>query len=153
MTAQPIHHGETGDKLERSLQYEANTGCWLSQNSGPHGYAQIKIGGRATLAHRASWENHRGPIPDGLWVLHRCDTPACCNPDHLFLGTPSDNSADMARKGRFSGGRLTPAEVRQIRGLSKEPGRPSTTRLARHYGVNPSTIQDIINGKTWRHLQ
>ena len=51
--------------------------------------------------HRLMWEQKNGPVPDGLFVLHRCDVRACCNPDHLFLGTPLDNMQDMHAKGRF----------------------------------------------------
>ncbi|MGH7024521.1 MAG: HNH endonuclease signature motif containing protein [Caulobacteraceae bacterium] len=51
-------------------------------------------------AHRLAWELANGPIPDGLLILHKCDNPVCCNPDHLFLGTAADNHADCAAKGR-----------------------------------------------------
>lgn len=85
--------------------------CWLwTANRLPKGYGVINVGGRAgsqQLAHRVSWELHFGPIPDGLWVLHRCDNPPCVRPDHLFLGTVQDNVDDMVTKGRanFRGGR------------------------------------------------
>ena len=149
-TQSPTGKAGVGARLERAIEYEPNTGCWLSRMAGPNGYAQMKIGGRSTLVHRASWEIHRGPIPSGSWVLHRCDTPPCCNPDHLFLSSPADNSADMARKGRFAGGKMTPAEVRHVRSLLAA-GR-SARATARDYGVNPSTILDILNGRTWSHI-
>lgn len=80
-------------------------GCWLWTGSkSSHGYGQLfsMVGGhRAVLhTHRISWELHNGPIPDGLWVLHRCDVRPCVRPDHLFLGTRQDNTDDMMAKGR-----------------------------------------------------
>jgi hypothetical protein len=77
-------------------------GCWEWQgaNNGK-GYGCFgKEGSRPYYAHRFSWELHAGPIPDGLFVLHRCDNRRCVNPEHLFLGTQGDNMRDMIAKGR-----------------------------------------------------
>jgi hypothetical protein len=77
--------------------------CWLflggRNNSG---YGQIWYRSEVHGAHRISWKLHRGPIPEGMWVLHRCDRPACCNPSHLWLGTALDNVRDMIAKGRHA---------------------------------------------------
>src|SRR5262245_11822437 len=78
-----------------------DTPCWLfigGENNCGYGY--IHYQGEPEGTHRISWQLHRGPIPDGMWVLHRCDVPSCCNADHLFLGSPQDNTADMMAKGR-----------------------------------------------------
>lgn len=77
--------------------------CWFWKGTHlSNGYAVISLGKRDVkmLAHRFSWALAYGPIPEGLHVLHHCDTPGCVRPDHLFIGTHADNMADMARKGR-----------------------------------------------------
>lgn len=149
------------------VEFEPNTGCWLCSLSGPGGYAGVRSRSVRDLAHRVSWAHHFGPIPNGMWVLHRCDTPACCNPDHLFLGTPAENSADMVAKRRNKirrgdanpASRLTERDVREIRRLYR-PGhfgtRPNpfgSTALARRFGVKSDTIMGVVLGKTWAHVQ
>jgi len=93
------------ERLMRYVSPEPNSGCWLwegAQNNRGYGYIGLSgAKGGNVLAHRSMWELTNGPIPDGLWVLHRCDVRICCNPDHLFLGTPLDNMRDMHAKGRF----------------------------------------------------
>lgn len=83
-------------------------GCWLWTGAkNRQGYGVFSEAGRAsgtTLAPRYAWEFFRDVIPDGKCVLHKCDTPACVNPEHLFLGTRSDNNQDMIAKGRYRGG-------------------------------------------------
>lgn len=73
---------------------------WTGAVSGS-GYGNVWHNGRNIGAHRLAWEQVHGPVPDGLFVCHTCDTPLCINTDHLFLGTPKDNSQDMSRKGRW----------------------------------------------------
>jgi|EndMetStandDraft_8_1072994.scaffolds.fasta_scaffold717341_2 HNH endonuclease len=87
--------------LIQVVQGPLETECWVwvggRNNSG---YGTIHRNGWPEGTHRTSWQVHRGPIPDGLWVLHKCDVPSCCRPDHLFLGTAQDNIDDMMAKGR-----------------------------------------------------
>lgn len=92
-------------RVARYVSPEPNSGCWLWEGTLTNtGYGHINRGGAGAgnvLVHRFMWEQANGPVPDGLWVLHRCDVRVCCNPDHLFLGTPLDNMRDMHVKGRF----------------------------------------------------
>lgn len=132
---------------------EPNSGCWLWMAAESYGYGDIWDGGHKFKAHRLSYVWANGGIPLGAHVLHRCDTPSCVNPDHLFLGNQAQNMADMAAKGRAVGGtargeghgncKLTTEQVNEIR---KSP--LGCNRLARHYDVVPSTIKRIRNGRT-----
>jgi hypothetical protein len=131
--------------------------CWLYQDIGRYGYGLFPFKGRTFRAHCFIWEQTHGPIPHGFFVCHDCDVPACVRPDHLFLGTPAQNSADMVAKGRSAKGsrigisRLTERQVEEIK--RQLPGRFGTqSRLARQYGVSESAISQIANGHTWRHV-
>lgn len=138
---------------------KTESGCWLWTNDAVHGYGAIRIGRRTFRAHKVSWERNFGPVPDGMYVCHKCDVPACINPQHLFLGTPLDNTRDrMAKKrcntprGSRSGSAvLNEDDVREIKRLVAS-GRTRNS-LAREYGVAPCSIYGIFNGKLWSHVQ
>lgn len=142
-------------KLEMGSIPEPNTGCHLWIHSGlPHGYGLVQHRKAKLLAHRAAWMTARGEIPDGMRVCHRCDVPACINPDHLFLGTAADNTADMVRKGRSAHGarngmaRLSASDVTAIRdGLAHGATQGD---MHRRFHVSRATICNIANNKNWR---
>lgn len=153
------------DRLRESVEINKN-GCWIFQGllSGS-GYGLIgkdtgayergKNGNQ--IASRVAWEVWRGEISDGLFVLHKCDTPACINPDHLFLGTQQDNVDDMVRKGRHCygesvrGSLLTENDVREIR-LLYAARKESQSSMARRFGVSSGAIQAVVSRRTWRHV-
>lgn len=107
-------------------------------------------GSKQMSAHRLSYELVAGPIPDGAFVLHKCDVRGCVNPAHLRLGTPAENSADMTSKGRSHKGelnhstKLTREQVLEIR-RSTDRSIP----LGRKYGVAPQNINQIRKRQTW----
>lgn len=89
------------ERFEEKVTPEPNTGCWLWTACGTtDGYGQIKVGKDMVRAHRVAWTLYRGAIPDGMHILHRCDTPPCVNPDHLYLGTHQQNMKDRSSRGR-----------------------------------------------------
>jgi hypothetical protein len=92
-------------RFEEKYIPEPNSGCWIWTGwVNRAGYGYININGRHerdTEAHRAAWLLFRGPIPEGMYVCHKCDIPSCVNPDHLFLGTQTDNMRDASAKGRL----------------------------------------------------
>ncbi len=135
--------------------------CWLwtaSKDSG--GYGTIGSGGKIRKAHRVSWEMHRGPIPKGLCVLHRCDVRGCVNPEHLFLGTQDDNMKDCAAKGRIrcvpQHGESNPmakfssATVARIREMVS--AGISGAEAARITGVSPMQVSRIVRKLAWKHI-
>ena len=88
-------------RFHSKIRIDPQTGCHVWTGSiDPHGYGRIMINRKLRLAHRLGWELANGPIPSGLNILHRCDNRPCVNPEHLFLGTHQDNTADMVAKGR-----------------------------------------------------
>lgn len=107
-------------------------------------YGAFRYNGKTGYAHRFSWELHNGKIPNGLFVLHKCDNPSCVNPEHLFLGTHSDNMIDMDKKGRRTLRKLTPEIIREIRSSDE-----SLTSMAGRLGVAISTVGDTRNRKRW----
>lgn len=90
-----------GDPRFWALVDRDGDGCWEWCGAlDGHGYGRTWRDGGRFLAHRRAWECVNGPIPEGMFVCHKCDNPPCCNPDHLFVGTALDNMRDAIRKGR-----------------------------------------------------
>lgn len=102
-------------------------------------------------AHVLAYSIWRGPVGD-RWVLHRCDNPPCCRPDHLFLGTAVENAADMNAKGRHpEAGKLNSNKVREILRLRSEEGLYQR-QIAKRFGVSQVMVCKILNGQAWVHV-
>jgi hypothetical protein len=145
----------------RYVMPEPNSGCWIWIGSlAPSGYGQIrdKEADRPETAHRASWRINRGPIPEGMHVLHHCDQRWCCNPDHLFLGTNNDNIQDSAGKGRRKGKRAAVGEQQAAAKLTDDIVRyirasnDKLRVLAERFGVTETLISMVRRRKIWKNV-
>lgn len=143
------------------LQMKVTEGCWIwAAGMDKDGYGRFRgeYDGRMYLtAHRYSWALHnRQQIPDGMLVCHKCDNPRCVNPDHLFLGTNTDNMRDKIAKNRHNAprGALAPTAIlteEQARAILADP-RPYA-QIAADYGVAAPTIGSIKSRKSWAHIE
>lgn len=151
-------------KVDKTEGQGPNGDCWEWRGYvHPTGYGQLMAGDGSQKninSNRAAWIAENGDIPDGLWVLHRCDNRLCCNPEHLWLGTPRDNTQDMIAKGRrrsadqvargedVGNAKITEEIVRAIRA---EP--PMTFKaLGEKYGISTATAHSIKLRRTWTHI-
>lgn len=116
---------------------------WKGAKCGGTGYGNRKFRGRYMGAHRAAWIEAYGPIPEGLCVLHRCDTKLCVRPDHLFLGTQKDNIHDCISKGRYKKSRLTSEQLRAV--LSAKWGE--VTKAAVSVGITQQYASRLRGGR------
>ena len=132
-------------------------GCWLWTGTMNYaGYGVMKTAGVQVRIHRFAYELLVGPIPEGLEACHTCDVRHCARPEHLFLGTTQDNTADRVAKGRSVQGerqhsaRLTAEQVRQARRL--RASGLTQAAIAQRFGVGRSTIVAVTTGKSWKGI-
>jgi hypothetical protein len=159
------------ERFQEKWIFIAPTGCWewtASRDKHGYGFIGVLIDGKfkAAKTNRVSWELHKGSIPEGLCVLHKCDNPKCVNPEHLFLGTQLDNIKDRGDKNRSARqfgasnaqAKLKEREVQAIKEiLRRHPSRRSRYHgiqvfLARWFGVSKSAISKIHQGRKWTHI-
>lgn len=144
--------------FEENSYPEPNTGCWLwFKYTNKKGYGALNYKKSYKIAHRLSYEYHIGKIPKNMLVCHKCDTPSCVNPDHLFLGFPKDNSLDCVKKNRQSNGsnhpgaKLNESFVREIRYLLSTG--TSAKEIQKIFNMSSSPIFKIKHGKTWKWVK
>jgi len=125
-------------------------GCWNWTRSinKVHGYAQVKDKGSQRVVSRVAFRLWFREIPEGLGVLHRCDNPRCFNPDHLFLGTQSDNALDMGRKRR---GRFRTFSAEQVIAIRQSGDTPS--EIAKRHGITASAICAIRGRRSYKWVE
>lgn len=155
-----VNKDEQDKRFWLKVTKKTSTECWLWTGAKkPTGYGNIRRDKKYTTAHRVSWEMHFGKVPDGMQVLHSCDTPSCCNPHHLMLGTGMSNYIDMVRKGRSNSNhknrrygekhhnhKLTLSQVDEIRGRYI-PGIVRQKDLGNEFGVSQVNIGVIIRNE------
>ncbi len=137
--------------------------CWIwTGHCTLNGYGIFSIVGGKITASRMAWVLVYGPIPDGFWVLHKCDNPPCVRPDHLFLGTHTDNMVDMTMKGRGRPGhpdnsgerngraKLTESAVQVARQMHEQGA--TERQLAQRFGVSAAGMHYALSGETWPNV-
>ncbi len=148
--------------------------CWIWQGKPDRkGYGRFGYEHQIVFAHRFSYELAYGPIPEGMYVCHKCDVPACVNPSHFFLGTLADNNRDMFAKGRGHNPPLTPNAGRftseRMRGENHHKAKLTWEDvdeakqlrsqgwkwkdIAARYGVALQSVENAVKGKTWKEAK
>lgn len=176
------NHGKRSDPVLRfwaKVDKRGPNDCWLW--TGAHGEwgGRFSVNGKPVPPSRFAYELENEPIPQDMYACHHCDNPLCCNPKHIFAGTPHDNAQDMVNKGRHvaqrnpeklsrgkrhsdalighmprgearSHTKLTESQVREIFDLDAQGW--TQPAIANHFSVTRSAIQQILIGNNWKHL-
>ena len=140
------------EHFAEKVNKQGTTECWEWLGARYYnGYGIAKINGVNMSAHRVSWQLFFSDIPDGQFVLHRCDNPSCVNPYHLFLGTQSDNLQDCYKKERGPRQKLSIEEVKYIRALHAKGLKQID--LAEMFNVSPSNVNGIIKRRHFNYIK
>lgn len=154
----PAPYPNTADSFWSNVTRSPTCWLWIGFRNGG-GYGRLEFGGRKQLAHRVAWQLTNGHIPHGKCVCHHCDTPACVNPTHLFVGTQSENIWDGSRNGRLirpmgsehHHSTLTEDVVRAIR--MEHTSGVRQCDLVRKYGVRKANVSLIVRRVAWKHVK
>jgi len=145
------------DRVLRNIEVDGETGCWnWKKCTSVDGYGRVQWRGDNIGAHRLSWMLFNGKIKDGLCVCHVCDNRKCVNPEHLWLGTQTENIADMDAKGRRREygrdssplAKLDRKTVLEIR-KTWSPAKGRADEFSDRYGVSRTQIYRILSGASW----
>ena len=149
------------ERFERNFEKLDKNSCWLwkkALNGSGYGSTRIRSFSKSSMAHRISYELYIGEIPKGLYVCHSCDIPSCVNPNHLFLGTQSDNNKDMKSKNRGNydiGSQCHNAKLNEEKVLSileDLKNGISCKKLGLKHRISYVQISMIKSGKAWKHV-
>lgn len=151
------------DRFWTKVDKSHPSGCWVwTANRNNKGYGLFRPGGTLPkrLVHRLSYEAFKGAIPRGGLILHSCDNRICVNPDHLQVGTFSDNVADMDARGRRVANpargekhRLSKVSDDTVLSLRREyVAGASVVSLAARYGILVNSVSEYVGGRSWTHL-
>lgn len=155
----PDHMMTRDDRFVSNLKMNDENNCWEwigSKNN--KGYGVFGINGKMKLSHRIIYEKHKGKIPNGLLVLHKCDNTKCCNPEHLYLGNQLTNMDDMHKRNRDNKAhgethvraKMSEKEVKEIR--YKFNQGMTILKLSQLYPISYHSIWCICRNKTWKHV-
>lgn len=152
MAMRPFHNLRA--YLEQRIERIPECGCWLwTRSITKNGYGKLNLLSSGwEMPHRLSWQIHVGPIPQGMFVLHRCDVRTCCNPNHLFLGSAKENTNDMIQKKRDlrpDGTRKTSKKLtaEQVRLIAHD--KRTCTVIAKEHGICRDLVSSIRRGKSY----
>jgi len=149
----PSYDDEMRIKLKDSIEI-TSSGCWeWKKSKHKQGYGNFPYKRKCLLAHRVAWMLFNGELNEDILVLHKCDNPPCCNPEHLFLGTDYDNVKDSIFKGRFTRTRgethffskLTDCEVAEIKKLHAAGIKQKD--IANKFSIVRQTVRNIVTGR------
>jgi len=132
---------------------------WCGAKKRSYGHGHVRIQNKYFISHRLMYYLYHGPFDKNKFILHTCNNPECCNPYYLKLGDHKENMQDMKTSDRHKGSgngastKLTEEKVRAIKQIVRDRPDIKKGQIAKLYEISPPTLSDIINGRTWQHVE